>query len=750
MINYQLLKRFIRFNLILFFSLTPLIHSQSAGTLRGFVTDSTNSEALPYGNVYIQELNTGASTDSRGYFLIPSVPADHQYTLIVSYLGYLTKKIPIEVSPDRVTHMDIVMSPSSVELQAVEKIGERVVEENATDISLQRLTVKELEALPMGVETDIIRSLHYMPGVQSTGDVSARYYVRGGSSDQNLVLLDNIPIYSPFHAMGLFSVVDPDIVNNIEFYKGGFGSEFGGRASSVLKVITKDGNKNNYGAKFSSSYLSGKLLLEGPIPYGSFTLTGRKSYSSKILNKFLNNKNIPVDFYDFSFKMNYSNPDFLKGGKIIVTGFLSGDNITNSSPAVEDYKWNNQLLGFKWFQVGDSPLFLELGIAVSNFTGELIPKVSGAKGVINEVNDLGLTMDFTYMYDAGDELGVGFHIKQLKTELSIENDYSTVTNYGDSGANISIYAKYIFKRFKDFGIDFGTRLNLVGLAGGRKSIHMLEPRVSFTYNLLTGFAIKGAYGIYQQELTTVSDENEVINIFEPWLVTPNYLEPTTAIHYILGFDSSPFDNISLSVEGYYKKMYSLPILNDNKIYSTDPDFLKGKGESYGIESLLKIRPYPLNFSASYTLAYAYKEVDNKRYYPRYDARHSLNLTLGYSFGSGWEASIVWIYSSGLPFTQLQGFYNKLYLNNFFYNWNQVDPRHPYTVLSTRNLGRLPDYHRLDISLSKKFSFNFMNLYLDISIVNVYDRANIFYFKRDSGERVNMLPFLPTATLKVEL
>ncbi|OGU55236.1 MAG: hypothetical protein A2V66_01075 [Ignavibacteria bacterium RBG_13_36_8] len=724
--------------------------SQTIGTLRGYVTDSTTSEALPYGNVYILNLERGTSTDARGYFIIPAIPANTNYTLVVSYLGYATKKILFGLTPDKVTHLDIVLSPASVELQTVEKIGERVIEKNATDISLQRIAIRDLEALPKGVETDIIRSLHYMPGVQSTGDVSARYYVRGGSSNQNLVLLDNVPIYSPFHALGLFSVIDPDLVNNIEFYKGGFGSEFGGRASSVLKIISKDGNKNNYSVKFSSSYLSGKALVEGPIPYGSFILTGRKSYSSKILNKFLNNQNIPIDFYDMSFKMNYSNPNFLKGGKFIFLGFLSSDNINNSSPFVEDYKWDNKLFGFKWFQVGDSPLFLEVGLSASKFAGEVIPKLSGARANKNEVTDVGLTMDFTYMYDSKDELGVGFHIRQLRTDLYIQNGLGVYSNISNDGANISVYGKYKFQRLDNLGIEIGTRINLTGLAGGRKQIHIFEPRLSFTFNIIPQISLKGACGVYQQELTTVSDENEIINIFEPWLVIPDYLEPTTAIHCILGTQINPYDILSLSVESYYKQIYSLPLLNDDKIYPRDKDFVKGEGESYGIEFQLKVAPQPLRFTASYTLAYAYKVINGQRYYPRYDSRHNLNLSLEVNLGNGWGSSIVWSYSTGLPFTQLLGFYDKLYLNNFFYEWNEVDPRKPFTVLSTRNLGRLPDYHRLDFTLSKKFSIAFLNLYLDLSIINIYNRKNIFYFKRDSGERVNMLPFLPTATLKVEI
>ncbi len=281
------MKKIIILFIVISSSFLENTYSQDLGTLRGVVSDSTTSEALAFGNVIVLELNRGASTDSRGYFLIPQIPANKNLTLRVSYVGYLTKDISIRLTKGKVTQYNIALSPSTIQMQAVEKIGEKVIEKNETDISLQRMAIRQIEALPQGVETDVFRSLQYIPGVQSTGDVSARYFVRGGGSNQNLVLIDGITIYNPFHALGLFSVIDPDMINNIEFYKGGFAANFGGRLSSVLKISTNDGNKNKFGAKASSSFLTGKLLLEGPIPNGSFILTGRKSYSSSILKKIL-------------------------------------------------------------------------------------------------------------------------------------------------------------------------------------------------------------------------------------------------------------------------------------------------------------------------------------------------------------------------------------------------------------------------------------------------------------------------------
>ncbi|HEX2867340.1 MAG TPA: TonB-dependent receptor [Ignavibacteriales bacterium] len=723
--------------------------AQSGTNLRGLVTDSTSGEALTYASVTIKEISTGAYSDSKGYFLITSVPAGRPLTVVVSYMGYYPKKMTVSLEKGKMKHLDIKMIPTSVFLPTVEKVEKRFVEENATDISLQRLTIKELELMPKGVETDIFRSLQYLPGVRSTGDVSARYYIRGGASNQNLVMINGATIYNPFHAFGLFSIVDPEMVNNIEFYKGGFTSEYGGRLSSVMNIFTKDGNKNNYSAKAGISYLSAKALVEGPIPDGSFIITGRKSYSSDIYGKFLNGKNIPLDFYDLSFKINYSNPEFVEGSKITVQGLLSSDRLLNHDPMKADLKWANSIFGFRWFQLSDSPLFFEMGVSFSNFLGEIIPNLSTSRPERNEVSDLNMKIDCSYVYDSKDELGAGLNITRLNTKLFLENSSGLITDIGSFGNNFSVYAKYKFLRFRNLGIDLGTRINLTGLSSNGGG-YFNEPRISFTYRFIPQIALKGAWGIFQQEITTLSDESEVISLFEPWVIIPEYLDPARAKHFILGIETNFTEYLSLETEGYYKKMENLPAINERKIFDSDPDLVSGWGEAYGFECMLKYKFLDFYFMGSYSLGWAYKNVNNWLYYPKYDSRHSVNLTLEYDMGRNWQASIVWVYNSGLPFTKITGYYDKLEAEDYFSQMNLLTPYLPFLLLGDKNLGRLPDYHRMDVSLSKKFSIAFANFYLDLSVVNVYNRKNIFYFERDTGRRVNMLPFLPTATLKLEI
>ena len=733
--------------LITIFISSISLYSQETGTVRGFVKDSTNGETLAYGNIFIKELGIGTSTDSKGYFILRSIPGNNDYILSVSYVGFNPKETKVFIAPNKITHIDIELSPSSIELQTIEKIGRKVVEENATDIGLERINIRQLEALPKGVETDIFRSLQYMPGVQSTGDVSARYYVRGGRSNENLVLLEDVPIYNPFHSFGMFSAVDPELISNIEFYKGGFTSEYAGRLSSVLKLITKDGNKNYLSGNASVSQLTAKGAIESPIPYGSFILTGRRSHSTEILKKFLDEKNAPISFYDWSAKLNYSNPNFLPTSKFTINYFSSRDEVTNENPRLEDFNWSNNLFGFKWFMAADSPLFTELSIGWSNFRGEVIPNLSSSKKRKNELTDITLKMDFSYVFKSRDELGIGMKIMDIKTKLYLENLFGSVSDIGTSGTNISLYSKYKFLRWKKFGADIGSRFNIARLSGGEGKLYFFEPRVSITYRLIPSIAFKAGWGIYQQELTTLSDESEVISLFEPWIIVPDYLAPANSIHYTGGIELNFWNTLSLSSEVYFKLSKNIPILNDQKIFTNDPDLLSGSGESSGFEFSLNFSGDPVSIITTYSLSYSYLNLNDWIYYPRYDSRHTVSLVFEYYLGNGWRTSAVWNYNSGLPFTQAYGFYSKLYIDNPYLGYFHFNS---FGILADKNLGRLPDYHRLDLNLSKKFTLFFLNMNLDMSIINVYDRENLFYYKRDSGERVNMLPLLPTATLRVEI
>ncbi|MCX6152239.1 MAG: TonB-dependent receptor [Ignavibacteriales bacterium] len=732
-------------SLIIYF-LFPLIYLAQTGTLRGTVEDSTNGESLAYVNIVLDGKKLGVSTDMNGNFMLRSVPANMDYIIKVTHIGYQPKQLPVRIAEGKILQIKISLSPRNFQLDEIETLGKRV--SSKTNIGLHKIAIKDLELLPKSVETDIIRSLQLLPGVQSTGDVSARYYVRGGSSDQNLMLYNGVTVYNPFHAMGLFSVIDPEIINAAEFYKGGFTAEYGERLSSVLNIVTKSGNRNKFAGSGSISFLTGKVSLEGPIPNGSFIFTARKSLFDEVLKKFLNYKETPFDFYDISFKANYSTNDDKKITKISLFSFNSNDRLKNNNSLREDFNWRNNIFGGQWFQAWESPLYSETTVSLSSYRAEVFPNKSNALHRYNKIDDITLRMDFTYMYDSRDELKVGYYIKSLNADLYFENARGFITNVHDYGANLNIYGKYTLLRFDNLVIDFGTRLCGAPLA--EKNNTRIEPRLNTKYQLNDNISLKAAWGIYAQDVATFTDENEIISLYESWFVIPEYLTPSSAIHYVAGTEINFTDNISLNIEAYYKLLHNLCELNQNKVSAEDFDLVTGKGESYGWELLLKFDNRKIQTSLAYSLSWAYKEVNNKIYYPKYDSRHNLNLSLQYNLSENWDASAIWIFNSGHPFTPIKGYYDKLYFDDPFSPWYIYESYQPYTIMGSKNIRRLPYYHRLDISVTNKFSLFSTAFKLSLSIVNVYDRKNIFYFERDTGKRVNMIPFLPTVSLKVDL
>lgn len=718
------------------------------GSLRGLVTDSTNGEAIPYANVFIEGTDIGTPTNTRGYYFIPAIPAG-TYNVIYSFVGYTTKTIEVTITSDVILQENVALSPGLVELSETTVLGEKSARENDPDIGLQTITPREIQLQPRGLEADIFKVLQTAPGVSSTGDVSARYYVRGGSSDQNLVLLNGGTIYNPFHALGIFSVIDPEMISLLEFYKGGFNPEYGGRLSSILNIVTKDGNKNNYSATANFSLLSAKAAVEGPIPNGSFIATGRKSYYTDILGKFLNGNEAPFDFYDVSLKMNYMNPKLSENTRFVVHGFLSRDAVSNDDPLKEDFFVRNGIAGFNWNQIWGSPLYSNVSVNYSGFEAEVMPNLSDALPRKNTLHDITSDWHFNYIYESNDEMAFGVQHKFVSTNLTMRNLYGSTSVYDQTGYELSLFGNYKFFRFERVGLDIGMRSILIGMA--KKQPFLLEPRVKITYSPNPTISFKASVGRYSQEMTTLSDENELVSIFSPWVIIPDYASASEATHYIIGMKTYLTDKFTIEIEAYYKDITDLLEVNREKFLDWQNDFITVDGESYGGEFLLQLQSSSLYFKASYALSYAYKINDGVKYHPRYDVRHSANVLLSYDLGSGWIANSTFSLSSGNPFTPIAGYYDRVditslderYWNFLFNNFS------PETIWGNLNDKRMPIYHRLDLSIAKSFKLSAADVTLSGSILNVYDQENIFYYDRKTGEQVNMLPFLPSISLEVK-
>jgi len=726
------------------------INAAGKGYLRGFVSDSTNGEVIAYASVAVKGTALGATTDLRGYFLIASVSAG-KHIINVSCIGYLKKELEITVIENQITDVDVKLIPSSIKLEELTVIGQKAVRENETDLGLQKISAKQIEMQPAGVEADIFKFLQSTPGVRSTGDITAKYYVRGGSSDQNLVMLNGATIYNPFHALGIFSVIDPEMISLLEFNKGAFATNYGGRLSSVLNIVTKDGNKNELHGSATASLLSGKAAIEGPIPYGSFIVTGRKSYFTNILKKYLNQKDALFDFYDVSFKVNYSNAALINQSKFTVYGFLCNDAINSDDPYKQEYSISNKIAGITWNKVWGAPLFSILNISYSGFTAQTFPNLSKTKPRFNKIHDFTATLDFTYMYPGGDEIAFGLSSKVIRLKFVLENLYGNKVDFKQAATDLNGYFNYRFYSLEKIGIDFGIRAKFIALTKSRP--FLFEPRINFTYRPNPTLAFKAAIGRYSQEMITISNENELISIFEPWIIIPDRVNASETTQLILGVKSYLSDEFIVELEGYYKDLVNLTEINDEKYTAAQTDYINVNGEAYGLEAQVEYKPSDVYFKTSYSLGWAYKIKEEIKYFPRYDSRHSVNVMVGYNLGKGWQINSTWTLNTGMPFTPIAGYHNKLDIDNtggFWYEPPMSQYFTPSVLWGERNSKRLPVYHRMDLSIKKDFKFHIADVSLSIDCLNIYNRKNIFYFDNDTGEKVYMLPFLPSFSVRVAL
>ncbi|MGE5315057.1 MAG: TonB-dependent receptor plug domain-containing protein, partial [Acidobacteriota bacterium] len=481
----------------------------------------------------------------------------------------------------------------------------------------------------------------------------------------------------------------------------------------------------------------------GPIPNGSFLVTGRKSYYGRIFKNFLNGKDSPFDFWDVTYKAHYADPENESLGKFTVHGFFSGDEVNNRDPLQEDYAVRNAIGGVSWQKVWASPLYSTVSLSYSGSSAETRPNFTSSHPRSNKVDDITADVDFAYVYDSKDELVFGMQNKFLKTNLQVQNPYGRRISFDEHGWDMNIYADYQYKRWDLFRLNLGVRAKLSGLSDGRP--FLLEPRISSTYRPHPQLAFKASIGWYSQEISSLSNEREVISIFEPWVITPEYLASPQAANYMAGIEIDVTEHMSLEVETYYKAMTNMVDINEKKFSDRDNDFVNVRGHAYGLEALYKFQPSSFFFQASYSLSWAFKEKYGELRVPRYDARHSLSTLMSYDFGAGWQLSANWMFRTGLPFTPIGGFYDRTSIEP--YGSVGYDPIAYWDNAAT---ARLPIYHRLDCSFSKVLKAGSFDVTFGGSILNVYDKKNIFYFNRDSGRSVYMLPFTPSLFVKAEL
>jgi len=760
-------------SLLVLFAFQGFAQKENNASVRGFVYEAETGEPAMFCNVYLDGTTYGSSTDINGYFLI-SQAAPGKYTLIITYLGYDTIRMPVTLINNNILNTKFQLKHSAINLETIEVNAERQAARTQTKTSVVHLTPVSIKKLPsVGGQADIAQYLQVVPGVIFTGDQGGQFYIRGGSPIQNKVILDGMTIYNPFHSIGLFSVFETDLIRSADIYTGGFNANYGGRISSVMDITYKDGNKHRISGAVGATTFGARVLLEGPIVKPTeengtaltFTLSAKNSYlaeSSKAIYKYIDEDGLPFNYTDLYGKLTLNSST---GSKLSLFGFSFNDDV-NGYKAISDFGWNSWGAGGNFVVIpGKSPILIEGLFAYSEYatrinSSALTPRSSFIGGFNGKI-------DFTYFFGKN-EMQYGVELQGYKTDYSFTGVNDVSISEIENSTQIGAYIKYKTTVGK-FIIEPGFRVEWYASLSEVSP----EPRLSIKYNVTDRFRLKLAGGLYSQNFVAASSDRDVVNLFYGFLTSPDNIPSTfdgkdvtskiqKADHLILGAELDVGKHINLNLEGYYKYFPQLTNVNREKIYNegsappgaTDQqtkDFMIEKGNAYGLDFLLKYDYRNIYVWLVYSLGYVNRTYESEKgemitYNPHFDRRHNVNVILSYAMGSKkqYEFNLRWNLGTGFPFTQVQGFYEHLSMPGGV-NTNYTTENGQLGLIYGDLYGaRLPVYHRLDLDFKRNFFFNKnTKLVLDLSINNVYNRENIFYVDLVTSEIVYQLPFMPS-------
>jgi len=748
---------------LLLFLCTTALTAQKV-TLSGYLKDARNGEALIGATVYVEELKQGAATNAYGFYSL-TIPRGN-YTLQISFIGYetITKKINADKS------QTVTLSL----YETVEQIDEVIVTGEAAnanveriEMSMTKLPVRTIKKLPafMG-EVDIIKTIQLLPGIQSGGEASSGLYVRGGGPDENLMLLDESPVYNASHLMGFFSVFNSDAIKDIQVYKSGIPAQYGGKGSSVIDIKQKDGNSKRFGLNAGIGTLSSRLTLEGPIikDKWSFIIAGRRTYYDVLgkamgLEELQDNK---LYFYDLNAK---SNVIINNKNRIYFSGYM-GDDLFELGESMY-MRWGNTTATARWNHIFGDKLFMNVSAIYSNYDYNLGVPGDNADNFdwSSRIRDYNGKVDLTWFLNPNNTVKFGgnaiiHHFRPGKIKTKGENSmYSDLELVHYNAFESAIYISNEQKISDRFSVQYGLRLSHFQQIGeGEVRIYKdpenlnkneiietkyydknekigdpfiyLEPRFGMKFTLSKNSSLKASYNRMIQNLHLIS------NTYSPspldiWLPTSTYIKPLIVDQIAMGYFRNFHKNVyEASLEVYYKNMQNVLdyregaelFLND----AIETELLHGKGNSKGLELLLKKSQGKLTGWIGYTLAKTTREIDginNGDPYPSsYDRTHDLSVVSSYQLNKMWNFAANFVFATGNPTSYPVAKYNVQ--NNQIYEY------------SSRNSNRIPEYHRLDFSVTYDFKKNDKRRFkqsLNFSVYNVYGRRNAYSISPRANE-----------------
>ena len=746
--------------IILIGTVTHLAFSQERASINGYITDSRTGETLLSANVALLEIERGTSTNTSGYYSITNIPPG-TYTLAASFIGYQRFEIEITLEEGENLRQNIELIPQGIELEelVVESEAEREAQRNIGRAEISTALIKEVPAI---IEPDVFRSIQLLPGVKAASDFSSGLYIRGGGPDQTLILLDETTVYNPTHFFGFFSTFNPDAVKDVRLYKGGYPAEFGGRLGSVLTVFNKDGNRNETTGTVSLGLLASRASVEGPYSRGSWMLAVRRSTLEPVLAVLRQSvDNVPdlFYFYDINGKLNFDATD---DDRFSIAFYAGNDNV--SLPFQEDatirLNYGNQTVSTKWRRIISNKLFSSVTATGSRYFNQPGFQIGGTPFESNnKIYDFSLKGDLEYLPNERNTISTGVWSGLLTLSYADQFDNQPTFSNRIQSAYLSAYLQNEWRPNSQWIINGGLRLNT--FAEG--NFLRLEPRLSVENRSLSNIRFQAAYGRYYQYLTLIT--NEAFSGFDIWLTSGDGVPPSYGDQFVVGAKTIPFEGYGLDFEIYYRTMRDLfefdPFVNDAAGLDYTELFRFGEGYAYGAELFLEKQTGRFTGFIGYTYGITKRKFpgfngeildDPQRgrfYPPKYDRTHDVNFVSTYRFSNRWSFSTVFNFASGQPYTEPLG---RTQLSGVPWGSSERD----IFTIGKLNASRLPSYHRLDISFSRKGRFfNLGDAEWQFQVINAYSRRNIWFYNYDFDENpvqrqdVQLLPVIPSVSYTVD-
>lgn len=720
--------KLIRKNSLAIIASMGIIFSQDASfQVYGFITDSTSGEALIGANVFIRETGQGMATDNNGYYVLSNISIKSS-KLVVSYVGYEKFEKAIDFSETTSQNINVSLNPESIELMQVDVTAEEIERLNKIEPSRVNLSPRILKSQPSLAEPDIFRTIQSLPGVLTTSEFSTGLVIRGGNTDQNLILLDGITVYNPSHLGGLFSNFIVDAVKDAELIKGGYNAEYGGRLSAVLDIRSREGNRNKIEGSSSISLLTAQTTIEGPIPGGAFLVAGRRTYFDKVLPYVTDNFDLPYYFYDLQ---GHIFTDLNEKDRISLSFYKGVDDLQFKDLDL-DSDWGNQTISLAYRRVFNEKMIGNFLAANSQFYTRF---GLGGEAGINEYNPLSdqtISGDIAYFHSQDINVFFGAQAKSLNIRYNSKFNNTILFDSQTKPFETAFYSKLKWKPNRKFIIEPGIRL--ITFSSHSNGIYP-DLRLSSKYIIDENRFINFAVGNYHQFISTFQDDFSA-QILDSWFAVDEKGEPARATQAVLGYEQFIGRSLKVQIEGYYKYITNMLTYEESRA-TTDGNvnseslldlLTPADGYAYGAELFIQKSSGKLSGWAGYSWSVSRKLMNGKEYFTNWDRSHVINFLANYQASPKWEYNVKFTLQSGQAFTPINGYF----LQNL-----PGEPQQNYVEIpATRNGGRYPSYHRLDLGAVRHFNVKGRKFDLFMQVINAYNRENVFTYTYPLGDTNN--------------